>query len=266
MKHRLPQSSIFYALILGIAVARCGFDPALHTSNTPLQKRAVGAVKVSGSAIRFNVLEDNAPSQRAVEVRISRTISGRALNFQWSDDILQGKGLILMQGSDSQRGVTGYYLAEAIDPFGGILGRWGSIPINNETEVTLTLPLNAKASHIRAPIAELANATFEIITIDNDSLSQLNPGSVEWPKEIQLLGYHPLRLIDGVVTLSKLGPKEIVSFEPGRMLLLVDGELGNVEAVVFGDVIASQDSISGWFGLAGPLINSPVRPFFGVRK
>lgn len=76
-----------------------------------------------------------------VDVAFSRSISGRAGNFEWSGTTDErGEARVEIRTDD----VSGYYRARARRD-GRVLGTWSSIPINGGYELTVELPVGEKA-------------------------------------------------------------------------------------------------------------------------
>ena len=93
------------------------------------------------AVLHVSVTQDGAPLS-GVQVALSRSISGRHLDYR-SQATTDGSGEatieLLSDQSSLRSGVSGYYLARAVDPSSGaILGQWGSIPINGGRTLRLS--------------------------------------------------------------------------------------------------------------------------------
>ena len=80
-------------------------------------------------------------------VEFSRSISGRVPEYQWQGKTNdEGRATIEIQSNSR---VSGYYLARAKDADGNTLDTWGSIPVNDGKETTLSLPVGGRAQSVR---------------------------------------------------------------------------------------------------------------------
>lgn len=156
------------ALLLFISLAwRCSGDRAMTSGSTdtaepsarqadgqiggPLSKtaadhdsgEAVVAVNENlARAVVVAVLRQGQVPLADVTVAFSRSISGRAANFEWSGTTDErGEARVEIRADD----VSGYYRARARRNE-RLLGSWSSIPINGGDEVTVELPVGEKAS------------------------------------------------------------------------------------------------------------------------
>lgn len=91
------------------------------------------------------VLTRNGQPVADAMVAFSRSVSGRASEYQWKGTTDAGGRVTIEIRSDSPGGVSGYYLARAVDTGGNVISTWGSIPINGGREVTLSLPAGGRA-------------------------------------------------------------------------------------------------------------------------
>ena len=138
-----------YAIALSFAASviwSCGGEHATRSQEMetaeavgqPLSKLAVQSL--SEAVLVVTLQRDEAPVSGAM-VEFSRSIAGRAADYQWSgmtDDTGQARVEI---ASDK---VTGYYQARASQD-GSQIGSWSSIPVNADHMVMLNLPIGGKA-------------------------------------------------------------------------------------------------------------------------
>ena len=105
----------------------------------PLGKLAVNR-DLTRAVVLVTVRRDEAPVSGAT-VELSRSVSGRAADYQWSGTTdARGRARVSI-GSDN---VSGYYQARAWRN-GSLLGSWSSIPINGGYELMIDLPVGGKA-------------------------------------------------------------------------------------------------------------------------
>ena len=106
----------------------------------PLSKLTAGGHSSSEAVMVVTMWQKDAPVSGA-KVEFSRSIAGRARNYQWSgttDDM--GRARVEIASDD----VTGYYLARASQD-GIEIGSWSSIPVNAGYVAMLNLPIGGKA-------------------------------------------------------------------------------------------------------------------------
>ena len=141
--------NIFGAIVLALAaglVWGCGGEQVMQSQmvegeeqvGRPLSKLAV-QTNASQAVVMATVLRDGAPVVWA-KVAFSRSIAGRAADYQWSG-VTDENGRARVEITSDY--VTGYYQARAsID--GREIGFWSSIPINGGYEVVLNLPIGGR--------------------------------------------------------------------------------------------------------------------------
>ena len=105
----------------------------------PLGKSAVNR-DLTRAVVVVTMRQDEAPVS-GTTVELSRSVSGRAADYQWSGTTdARGRARVSI-GSDN---VSGYYQARAWRD-GSLVGSWSSIPINGGYELTIDLPVGGKA-------------------------------------------------------------------------------------------------------------------------
>ena len=105
----------------------------------PLSKPAVSR-DLTQAVVVVTVQQDQAPVSGAT-VALSRSVSGRAANYEWSGTTDENGEARVYIGADD---VSGYYQARAMQD-GSLLGSWSSIPINGGYESMVDLPVGGKA-------------------------------------------------------------------------------------------------------------------------
>ncbi len=143
-------SSIRDVCVLALVAAviwGCGGD-RVTTPQAPgaedAMARPLGKLAVSGSmtpaAVLARVRQDQTPLS-GVTVEFSRSVSGRAPNYEWSGTTdARGRAQVEVGGGS----VGSYYQARATRN-GSLLSSWSSIPINRGYEVMLDLPVGGRA-------------------------------------------------------------------------------------------------------------------------
>ena len=92
-------------------------------------------------AVVLAVLRQGQTPLRDVSVAFSRSIAGRAANFEWSGTTDErGEARVEIRADD----VSGYYRASAMRDL-QLLGSWSSIPVNGGYELKVELPVGEKA-------------------------------------------------------------------------------------------------------------------------
>ena len=105
----------------------------------PLGKLSVNR-DLTQVVVAAEVQQDQAPPS-GVRVEFSRSVSGRAANYQWlgtADE--RGRARVYIWSDN----VSGYYQARAWRN-GSLLGSWSSIPINGGYELMIDLPVGGRA-------------------------------------------------------------------------------------------------------------------------
>ena len=105
----------------------------------PLGKSAVSR-DLTQVVVAAEVRQDQAPLMGAT-VEFSRSVSGRAANYQWSGTADESGRARVYIWSDN---VSGYYQARAWQN-GSLLGSWSSIPINGGYELMIDMSVGGKA-------------------------------------------------------------------------------------------------------------------------
>jgi hypothetical protein len=115
-----------------------------RTDPHALAKTIGEAASSSQTVVEVTVTRDGSPVEGIVA--LSRSTSGRALDYRWSGTTGAGGVAEIQITSTGLRSVSGYYLAEVTDPATGqLLGTWGSIPINAGRRTVLSLPVGGSA-------------------------------------------------------------------------------------------------------------------------
>ncbi len=105
----------------------------------PLSKPAVSR-DLTQALVVARVHQDQVPVSD-VTVELSRSVSGRAANYEWSGTTDEnGEARVEIEGDN----VSGYYQARAMQE-GSMLGSWSSIPINGGYALVVDLPVGGKA-------------------------------------------------------------------------------------------------------------------------
>ncbi len=94
---------------------------------------------------------DNGTPVAGVDVEVSRSVSGRRVDYQWratTDSNGEAETDIRVDPARYWRsGASGYYLIRAVNPTtGAVVGQWGSVPVNGGKAVAISLPVGGRAS------------------------------------------------------------------------------------------------------------------------
>ena len=125
----------------------CGGEPPTTPQNTraekpiaqPLGKLADDENKTQAVAVA-RLRQDQSPVS-GTTVEFARSASGRAASYEWTGTT-DGRGQARVEVGRVQTG--GYFRAQALKD-GVLIGSWSSIPINRGVEVTVELPVGARA-------------------------------------------------------------------------------------------------------------------------
>ncbi len=139
--------SVFVLLLAGGVTWSCSGERVTTSPVTdaglpvggPLSKPAVSR-DLTQALVVARVHQDQVPVSD-VTVELSRSVSGRAANYEWSGTTDEnGEARVEIEGDD----VSGYYQARAMQE-GSMLGSWSSIPINGGYALVVDLPVGGKA-------------------------------------------------------------------------------------------------------------------------
>ncbi len=136
--------SVFVLLLAGGVTWSCSGERVTTSPVTdaglpvggPLSKPAVSR-DLTPALVVARVHQDQVPVGGAT-VEFSRSVSGRAANYEWSGTTDENGEARVAIGS------SGYYQARAMQE-GSMLGSWSSIPINGGYELMVDLPVGGKA-------------------------------------------------------------------------------------------------------------------------
>ena len=139
--------------VMGLAWLGCGKDQPLSPGlegAAGLGKPAAKAALVHRADVVATVIQADEPAS-GVEVAFSRSISGRPADYRWKGTTDEN-GVVEIEiatdptGQFRRVGTTGYYLAMATEPATGeVIGRWGSIPVNDDGTAELILEVGRRA-------------------------------------------------------------------------------------------------------------------------
>ena len=118
-------------------------------------RRVGGPPSTSRAAVQATVIGGGA---EALTVAFARSISGRAVHYAWravTDDA--GRADLEIVTLD-RWGVTGYYSALARDGEGAIVGRWNSIPLNENRLQVVELTVRGRARVVSSRVLNAAKA------------------------------------------------------------------------------------------------------------
>ena len=94
----------------------------------------------------------NGTAFEGVEISLSRSISGRRLNFRWRGTTgVKGRAEITIEADPQTRlkNVSSYYVAQATDGTSGtVLDRWGSIPVRSDETSLLVLDVGQRSRFV----------------------------------------------------------------------------------------------------------------------
>ena len=186
----------------------------------PLSKLATGGQ--SEAVVIASVSRDGAPIRGAM-VEFSRSIAGRAANYEWSGMTGADGRVRVTIASDN---VTGYYRARAMQGKGA-LGSWSSIPINAGYEVMLNLPIGGKARVIEASMLKSA-IKIGMLYSAKAPLTTTRPGAE--------LAVHEVNKAGGV------GGRPI-------QLIMRDDEFNTARSVELAEVLIATDNV---LAIVGP--------------
>lgn len=156
----------------------------------PLGKQAFGGNNEQAAVLARVQQGDAAVS--GVTVEFTRSVSGRAAHFEWSDTTDErGRARVVIVGP----GVGGYYRAQAVQD-GSVLGSWSSIPVNDGYETKVDLPVDGSA-------VVTGTAARDVVTIGEGQPVQIRtvlahvvvPSVSDWARysaELAIRDYGPI--------------------------------------------------------------------------
>jgi hypothetical protein len=119
-----------------------GDTPAGHSALVSLPGTAGSTPphlsQVASLAVQLDVAE------AGLTFAVSRSVSGRMLDFSWSGST-SDEGLVTVNIKSDKR-AGGYYVARLTNASDEIVGEWGSIPVRSGRIVELDLPTGGRAS------------------------------------------------------------------------------------------------------------------------
>ena len=186
----------------------------------PLSKLAVSHGE-SHRLIVVTVYKDSNPVAGA-RVEFSRSIAGQVPSYQWSG-ITNDEGIAEVEISE----ITGYYHARALSGDEEV-GRWSSIPMNAETDVSgtdsqmrLHFPVGKRAY---APIPSQREA---LIAFYNACGGAEWTNSTNWLSDREISSWHGVTVTDGWVTSLVLSRNNLSGNLPSEL-----GNLSNLTHLI----------------------------------
>ena len=137
-------------LAAAVVAISCGGDRDIAQIAGPGEQQAgfPGVAKLvshAGAAGEILVAATVTREGEAVEgavLTLARSVSGRTPVYSWSGTTGSDGTVEIRIASDGSMALSGYYLARATDSASGeVIGQWGSIPLNADKRVELSLPL-----------------------------------------------------------------------------------------------------------------------------
>ncbi len=242
--------SVFVLLLAGGVVWSCSGERVTTSPVTdaeeqigqPLSKPAVSR-DLTQAVVVARVHQDQVPVSD-VTVAFSRSVSGRAANYEWSATTDENGEARVEIGADD---VGGYYQARALQG-GSLLGSWSSIPINGGYELRVDLPVGGKARVTGSSILTSVGVVLPL-TI------QLGGLTTESPRGLTIKNGFELAL-EEVNSSSQLGGASIK--------FVVENSQGTAEGAVeaFNKLI-HQDGVSA---ILGPAISTAAVEAFPIAQ
>lgn len=109
----------------------CGCESSTNfvgTQTIPLKKQATVSQVTRWTALDVTVVDNGQPVSQQTEVKLSRSISGKPVEFVWSG-LTDHQGRVFL-GVQMFQAPTGYYIMEVGDGNGNFDSTWSSIPLN----------------------------------------------------------------------------------------------------------------------------------------